>query len=150
MRFATVSRLFAVVAMMAMLVPGLLLAQNSTTGAINGTVTDPSNAVISSAAVTLTNLGTGVSVNATTNSSGSYGFPLLGPSTYKLTVKQTGFRTVEQTVTVAVGQTTTANVQLLVGQSAEVVEVTGAVPMIQTEDANISTTFTAKQVDRRK
>jgi len=147
MRFTTVSRLFAVVAMMALLVPGLLLAQNSTTGAINGTVTDPSNAVISNAAVTLTNTGTGVSVNATTNSSGSYGFPLLGPSTYKLTVKQTGFRTVEQTVTVAVGQTTTANVQLLVGQSAEVVEVTGAVPMIQTEDANISTTFTAKQVD---
>ena len=147
MRFTTLSRLFAVLAIVALFVPGVLLAQNTTTGAISGTVTDPSNAVIPNAPVTLTNLGTGVSVTATTNSNGAYNFPLLQPASYKITVKQQGFRTVEQTVTVTVGQTTTANINLLVGQSSEVVEVTGGAPLIQTEDANISTSFSAKQVD---
>ena len=147
MRFTTMSRLFAVLAVVALIVPGVLLAQNTTTGAISGTVTDPSNAVIPNAPVTLTNLGTGHSVDTTTNANGAYGFPLLQPASYKITVKQQGFRSVEQTVTVTVGQTTTANINLLVGQSSEVVEVTGGAPLIQTEDANISTSFSAKQVD---
>jgi hypothetical protein len=47
------------------------LAQNSTTGAISGTVSDPSNAVVPSATVTLTNADTGVSSNATANTIGS-------------------------------------------------------------------------------
>ncbi len=147
MRFTTLSRLFAVLAVVALIVPGILVAQNTTTGAISGTVTDPSNAVIPNAPVTLTNLGTGVSVTATTNSNGAYNFPLLQPASYKITVKQQGFRTLEQTVAVTVGQTTTVNINLLVGQSSEVVEVTGGAPLIQTEDANISTSFSAKQVD---
>ena len=147
MRFTTMSRLFAVLAVVALIVPGVLLAQNTTTGAISGTVTDPSNAVIPNAPVTLTNLGTGHSVDTTTNANGAYGFPLLQPASYKITVKQQGFRSVEQTVTVTVGQTTTANINLLVGQSSEVVEATGGAPLIQTEDANISTSFSAKQVD---
>jgi hypothetical protein len=134
-----------------MLVVGLFavqaIAQNSTTGAISGTVTDPSNAVVPNAAVSLTNAETGVSANNTANSNGAYNFPLLGPGVYKVTVKQQGFRTTEQTAPVAVGQTTTVNIQLQVGQGTEVVEVSGAAPLIQTEDANITTSFSAKQVD---
>jgi len=122
-------------------------AQSSTTGAISGTVTDASNAVVANVPVNLMNLGTGVSSNTTANSSGAYGFPLLAPGSYKVTVKQSGFRTTEQTVPVATGQTTTVNVQLQIGQGSEVVEVTGDAPLIQTEDANISTTFSARQVD---
>lgn len=122
-------------------------AQNATTGAISGTVTDPSNAVVGNAAVTLTSAETGTSASTLSTSTGAYSFPLLGPGRYKVAVKQQGFRTTEQTATVAVGQTTTVNIQLLVGQGSEIVEVTGAIPLIQTEDANISTTFTAKQVD---
>jgi hypothetical protein len=121
--------------------------QSATTGAISGTVSDPSNAVVANATVTLMNTETGVSANTTANSSGAYGFPLLAPGAYKVTVKQSGFRTTEQTAPVATGQTTTVNIQLQVGQGSEVVEVSGAAPLIQTEDANISTTFSAKQVD---
>src|SRR2546423_380621 len=120
--------------------------QSATTGAISGTVTDPSNAVVANATVMLTNTGTGVSANTTANSNGGYSFPLLAPGAYKVTVKQSGFRTTEQTAPVATGQTTTVNIQLQVGQGSEVVEVSGAAPLIQTEDANISTTFSAKQV----
>jgi len=147
MRFITLSRLLAALAVIALLVPSALSAQNATTGAINGTITDPSSAVVANVAVTLISAETGVSANTTANASGSYSFPLLLPGTYKITVKQQGFRTTEQTVPVAVGQTTTANIQLQVGQGAEVVEVSGTAPLIQTEDANIQTTFSAKQVD---
>jgi hypothetical protein len=146
MRFTTL-RLLAVFAVVALLVPSILLAQNSTTGAISGTVTDPTNAVVGSAAITLTNTETGVSSNATTSSVGAFTFPLLQPGSYKVTVKQQGFRTTEKSAPVAVGQTTTVNIQLVLGASAEIVEVTGGAPLIQTEDANITTSFNAKQVD---
>src|SRR6266496_3233111 len=104
MRFLTSNRLFAVLTVLALLLPMVLLAQNATTGAISGTVTDPSDAVVANAAVTLTNTGTGVSSNSVTNSNGAFGFPLLIPGNYKITVKQQGFRTTEQSVPVAVGQ----------------------------------------------
>jgi len=123
------------------------IAQNSTTGAISGTITDPSNAVVANATVTLLNTETGVTTTGSTSASGAYNFPLLLPGNYKVTVKQQGFRTTEQTAPVAVGQTSTVNIHLVVGQSSEVLEVTGAAPLIQTEDANISTSFSAKQVD---
>jgi len=146
MRFITMNRLFAILAI-ALLVPSVVLGQSATTGAISGTVVDPSNAVVANATVTLTSLDTGVTSNTTTSASGAYSFPLLTPGQYKVTIKQQGFRTTEQTVPVAVGQTATINIHLLVGQSSEVLEVTSAVPLIQTEDANIQTTFSAKQVD---
>ena len=123
------------------------VAQNATTGAISGTVTDPSGAVVSGAAVSIVSVETGSASNTTTAASGTYGFALLTPGQYKVTVKQSGFRTTEQTVPVAVGQTSTVNLHLTVGQGSEVVEVSGTVPLIQTEDANIQTTFSAKQVD---
>src|SRR5438309_5004607 len=147
MRFTSLSRLCAVFAVIALLVPGVLLAQNATTGAISGTVTDPSNAVIGSATVSLTNAETGVSATTTTSASGAFGFPLLQPGQYKVSVKQEGFRTTEKSAPVAVGQTTTVNIQLVIGSGAEVVEVSRAAPLIQTEDANIATSFSAKQVD---
>jgi len=146
MRFITMNRLFAILAI-ALLVPSVVLGQSATTGAISGTVVDPSNAVVANATVTLTSQDTGVTSTTTTNTSGAYSFPLLTPGQYKVSIKQQGFRTTEQMVPVAVGQTATINIHLLVGQSSEVLEVTSAVPLIQTEDANIQTTFTAKQVD---
>jgi hypothetical protein len=78
---------------------------------------------------------------------GAFSFPLLHPGNYKVTIKQRGFRTTEQSAVVAVGQTTTVSITLVLGAEGEVIEVSGAAPLIQTEDANISTTFSAKQVD---
>ncbi|HEY3971362.1 MAG TPA: carboxypeptidase regulatory-like domain-containing protein [Candidatus Sulfotelmatobacter sp.] len=147
MRFTKLSKLLVILTVTALLIPGALLAQSATTGAISGTVTDPSNAVVGSATVALTNSETGVTATATTNASGAFGFPLLQPGAYKVSVKREGFRTTEKSAPVAVGQTTTVNIQLVIGSGAEVVEVSGAAPLIQTEDANLSTTFSAKQVD---
>ena len=124
------------------------VAQTIVSGDVVGTVTDQSNAVVSNANVTLTNVDTGASQSTQTGPTGLYRFSLLKPGNYRLVVEQQGFRKVSQTAVVAIGSVTTANIQLQVGQSSETVEVTGAAPLIQTENANIQTSLSAKQVDQ--
>src|SRR5215467_8791777 len=107
----------------AMLVLGLCavqaVSQTVLTGDIVGTVTDQSNAVVADATVTLTSIDTGASDTAKTSSTGLYRFSLLKPGNYRILVEQQGFRKISQTVVVAIGSVTTANIQLQVGQSTE-------------------------------
>ncbi|MGH9563179.1 MAG: carboxypeptidase-like regulatory domain-containing protein, partial [Terracidiphilus sp.] len=70
-----------------------MMAQSSSTGALTGTVTDPSGGVITGATVTATNLATGQARTATTDANGSYKFGLLPPANYSVTFSATGFKT---------------------------------------------------------
>ena len=139
--------LFSLVAVaMILLLPISLLSQSIVTGAIIGTVTDPSGAVVSNADVTLTNSSTGATQTTSTNASGLYSFPLLKPGPYTVTVSQSGFKTVTQNVEVTLGQTAAANVNLAVGDVSETVEVSASGQLLQTEDANLSTNIGARQI----
>jgi len=122
------------------------VAQNIVTGGISGTVTDPSGAVVPNAQVSLKSIATGESQTTISTSTGLYNFPLLKPGSYSVTISQTGFRTVNQNVDVLLGQITAANIKLVVGNMSETVEVLGTAPLLQTEDANISTTFNTAQI----
>ncbi|HLV88784.1 MAG TPA: carboxypeptidase regulatory-like domain-containing protein [Candidatus Sulfotelmatobacter sp.] len=122
------------------------IAQTVTSGDLTGTVTDPSGAVVTGATLTVTSLADGSVQTITTGSTGLYRFPFLKPGEYKLAVKMKNFKTVEQDITVVVGQVTTANVKLELGAGSEVVEVTGAAPLLQTENADTSTSFTETQL----
>jgi len=122
-------------------------AQSLVSGDITGIVSDPSGAVIPNATVTLKNNGTGQTQNATSNQSGVYRFSLLTPGQYTVTVNAAGFQNAERTVTVVVGQATSMNMQLAVGASSQTVEVTAEGGVVQTENGNISTTFTPEQVE---
>ena len=124
-----------------------MLGQSSIAGDISGTVTDPSGAVVSGATVTAKSLETDVTQTTTSSSSGAFRFPLMKPGQYKLTVSQTGFKTVAQTIQLGVGQALTANLKLELGQASETLEVSGAAPLIQTENANLETTFNATQIE---
>ena len=124
-----------------------VMAQTTTSGDIAGTVTDPTSAVVSGATVTVTSVETGGVYSTKTSSTGAFRAPSLQPGKYRVSVAQTGFRTVVSTVTVELGAITTADLRLEVGQGSETVEVTTTAPLIQTEDANISTSFSSKQVD---
>lgn len=124
-----------------------MMAQTTTSGDIAGTVTDPSGAVIAGATVTITSVEYGSIDTTVTSTTGAYRLPSLRPGNYKVAVTQTGFTTIVKTAVVAIGQVTTANVQLQIGQANETVEVSGAAPLIQTENANLSTSFTPQQVD---
>src|SRR5215475_7797694 len=66
-------------------------AQSASTGALTGTVTDPTRAVVQKAKVTLRNYGTGTTLTAVTNQDGSYRFSLLPPGEYQLAVEAVGF-----------------------------------------------------------
>lgn len=146
MRSRLLIKLFALLTSWALLVPAVLLAQNTVTGAVAGTVTDPTGAVVANATVTLKNDGTGETLNTAANASGAYMFPLLKPGSYSLSVSQTGFRTATQAVEVLLGQTASVNLKLVVGNTSETVEVTAQTQLLQTEDANITTTFDTRQV----
>jgi hypothetical protein len=125
----------------------LVFGQSVVTGDLTGTVTDPTGAVVPDATIALNNVAEGTTVTTTTNATGGFRFALLKPGDYKLTVGQKGFKSIAQSVRVALGQVTTANLKLELGPQTEVVEVTGVAPLIQTENANLSTTMTGKMVD---
>jgi hypothetical protein len=96
--------------------------QNLVSGDVTGIITDPSDAVVPKATVTLRNNGTGQTQTTTTNSAGAYRFSLLSPGQYTVTATASGFQTVERTVTVSVGQATTSNVKLAIGGATQTVD----------------------------
>ena len=148
MRFGSLRILAITLIAVSLLLAGVSIAQNIVTGAISGTVTDPSGAVVPNTKVTLKSNSTGEIETTNTASNGLYNFPLLKPGSYSVSISQSGFRSVNQTVEVQLGQTTAANFHLSVGNISETVEVSGEVPLLQTEDANISTTFSESQISQ--
>jgi len=113
-------------------------AQSIVTGAVSGTVLDSSGAAVADANVTLTSEETQEKQTAVTGPSGTFQFPLLKPGRYSVAVEKTGFRRALQKTEVQLGQTATVNAKLEIGEATQTVEITESVPLLQTEDANIS------------
>ena len=141
MRFERFPMVVAVVAILC-LVASPMFGQSLTTGNITGTVLDPSHAIVPGATVKLKGLDTGSTASTTANTSGGFSFSLLRPGRYQVTVKQGGFAEVTLSVVVQVGQTTQADVNLVVAKGTETIEVSAAAPLINTEPSK-NTAFTA-------
>src|SRR6202046_509979 len=129
-----------------LLLPALVSAQSVITGGVTGIVTDPSGSVIAGAVVNLKNQSTSEIQSATTGTTGAYQFTLLKPGIYVVSVSQTGFKQVTETVEVLLGQTALASVKLEVGATSETITVTEQGALLQTEDANISSNFDTNQI----
>src|SRR3954467_155979 len=127
--------------------PKPAVAQSLTTGGVTGTVTDPSGAAVPNATVTLKNNDTGATSNTTTTSTGAYRFPLLNPGRYSVSIAAQGFQGVQQNVAVAVGQSSTVDVNLQVASAATTVEVTAQGGVLQTDNGNVSTTVSPEIVE---
>ncbi len=111
-------------------------SQTSSTGALSGTVTDPSGAVIVGATVTAINAATGAERSATTDSAGVYKFSLLSPGSYRVKFSASGFNTAEVgPVTVSVTETAVVNHGLALGSQTEQVTVEATAVTVQTENA---------------
>ena len=121
-------------------------AQSLTSGDISGTVTDPTGAAIPGAKVVIQSLDTGATYNLTTSATGGYRASLLKPGHYSVIVTETGFETSSTTVTVNTGSIATGDVRMAVGKSSQTVTVTEAEPLLNTDNADITTTFSQKQV----
>lgn len=123
-------------------------AQLSTTSTIAGTVTDASGALVPDAAVTITNQGTGISVQRQTTSDGSYVAPGLSVGTYTVTATKAGFQSfVAKNVELHPAVTSTVNAVLNVGDTKTEVTVSAAASEIETTTAENSNSVEATQVN---
>ena len=124
-----------------------LLQGQTSTGAISGTVTDPGNAAIAGAKITLTNEGTGVSVSATTDGSGYYTVEGLSVGSYTINVASPGFQSsVTKGIQLDPGQRRGNNIKLSVGSATSEVTVQADQQQVETESSESSGTITSEQV----
>ena len=131
---------------MACLLPAKALAQGETTSAIVGQVRDTTDAVVPGATVTITNHETGLKRTARTDDAGRFNFPQLKPGTYSVRAEAQGFDPRQNdNVISGLGQKQTVDFTLKVARSNEVVEVSSEAPLINPENANTSTTLTARR-----
>jgi len=129
-----------------MLTAGFGFAQSGT-AELNGSVTDSSGAAISRATVTISNPATGFSRVLKTNDGGLYSAPALNPGAYSIKVEMQGFQSQSRTgVELQVGQAPSINVVLTVGNVAEVIEVTGGAPVLETESTSVGTVIENKRI----
>jgi hypothetical protein len=145
--------LFVVVPILISLISGgmtpLAVAQTTISqGSIQGTVTDPSGAVVSGAKVTITNVATGQVVTTSTTSAGTYSSGALLPGNYRVAVNASGFRRTEKDITVQVAVTSAGNIKLEVGNASDVVEVQAASVQVNTEQSTVQDVLTADQIDK--
>jgi hypothetical protein len=117
------------------------------TGSIQGTITDPSGAVVAGAKVIIRNKDTGQTIETTTSSSGVYASGALVPGPYVVRVEAPGFKTIEIPLTVQVNTTSAGNAKLVLGHSAEVVEVQAAEVSVNTEQATVQGVITSQQIE---
>ena len=116
-------------------------------GQFTGTVTDPSGAAIPNAKVTVTNMGTNLSVTTTTNQSGLFVVRELPVGTYKISTEAKGFKTRTDTdLTLNAGTSQRVDFRMELGQAREVVEVTGEAAAVNTEDSKLASTVSSTQI----
>ena len=114
-------------------------AQNPN-AAVAGRVLDPSSAVVSDAKVDIINLYTNIHYTGQTNHEGSFVIPNLPPGPYRIEVSKSGFKTaIREDVVLRVQDVVALNFSLPVGSVTESVTVTGGAPLVNTQDAAVST-----------
>src|SRR5205807_7244009 len=140
--------LLSCMAILSLLVAAPMGAQSTiATGSIQGTVTDPNDAVVPNAAVTITNKATGEAKKVTSSSAGTFASGALIPGDYQVRVEVAGFQTVVTGVAVQVGVIASGNTKLTVGKTSEVVEVAGSAVQVNTEQSTVQGVLTAQQID---
>ncbi len=125
-----------------------LLAQAVSTngGSIQGTITDPSGAIVGGATVNIHGTDTGFDRTITTDSAGLYSVGPLNPGNYAVTVTSGNFQKLVVRTVVRTGTVTSGTFKLTVGASSETVEVTAGELQVNTEQAGVSDVLTNEQI----
>lgn len=122
-------------------ITGAAQDQSSVTGSLNGSVTDPTGAVIPGAAVTL--VGPQGTIHSSTDNFGRFTVGTLRPGYYDVTVDKPGFSQVQSRHNeVTVGSASTLTLKMVVGNESTTVEVTAAAVQIDTQSTDITSHLT--------
>jgi hypothetical protein len=120
---------------------------SATTGAMNGTVTDNTKAVLPGVTVTISSpamMGTRTDV---TNEQGQYRFAAVTPGEYKITFELPGFANiVHDGVRVTLGFTATVNAEMELASQRETITVIGSSPVVDTQATKVTTNYDAQQM----
>jgi hypothetical protein len=123
------------------------LSAQVNTGRILGTVTDQTGGVIAGAMVTVTNPQTGVARNLIADDAGEYNAPNLTPGTYTVRVTASGFQAFErQNILLEVGKDARIDAQLTPGQISQTIEVSAAIPLLDTTSATVTGTINTESI----
>jgi hypothetical protein len=141
-------RAFQAIAILAVVVFGALpMFAQFDTGTITGTTTDASGAVVPHAAITVTNMGTGLQKNLVTDSRGNFVASSLPYGTYVVATHASGFAdSKSQPVVLNVGATVQVNLTLGVAVLQESVQVNGTATTVDTSSTTSGTTLDANQI----
>ena len=132
----------------ACLFPAEAPGQGETTSAIVGQVRDSTDAAVAGATVTITNHENGLKRIAQTDAAGRFNFPQLKPGNYSVRVESRGFAPrQDESVIAGLGQKQSVDFTLKIARSDEVVEINSETPLINPENANISTTLNATALE---
>lgn len=104
---------------------------------LSGSVLDPQHKTIAGASVQLTSDTTHVSRHAVTNDEGSFQVTGLLPGNYKLSVQAPGFATLNQDLTLEVGQQLRLDINLRLASVSSVVDVSDTIAVLRTNDASV-------------
>jgi hypothetical protein len=118
----------------------LALAQSAVTGAVGGAATDPNNAAVAGASVTLRSMDTNKTETVTTDSAGRFRFTNLQPGLYAITITATGFAEFKlEQLAVEVGRLSEVDAVMRVGGASAAVDIVASAGAVNTESKEFTT-----------
>jgi hypothetical protein len=123
------------------------MVQGQSTSSLHGVVSDPQGAVIPGAIVAMSSASTGAARQVVTDNTGTYQFVQMMPGEYTMTVSKPGFaKATREHVVLQVNVPTTMDLQMEVGTTGELVNVTAEASTVNTSDASIGNAFTEHSI----
>ena len=147
MKLLTRFGLAGVALVCALMAARVVMAQVNTVD-LAGTITDPNNAVVAEAKVTLRNLATNAARTVTSGTDGRYVFVGMAPGRYELSVEKSGFaRAVNPEVILEIGRSPEVNMHLKVQAGTEEVTVSAQAEIVETQRTSVSETVGTRQIE---
>jgi len=123
------------------------LAQSTTaTGSIQGTITDPSGAVVLGVAITISSAAIGQELHLVSSAAGTYNSGTLLPGIYVLSIDAKGFRPVSLPIAVQVGVISAGNIKLQIGTERLALSVESTAVTVNTDQATVQGVVTPEQI----
>jgi hypothetical protein len=117
-------------------------------GSVIGTVTDGQGNAVAGAKVVVTSIGKDTAFETTTNDSGNFSVTHLIPDSYKVHIEATGFKSYDvPSIAVTADSSVNIGAALQVGEVTQTIEVTGDIPQLKTDRADVDIQFSQKYVE---